>query len=167
MTVLANGRIYTMDDEATVAEAIVVRDGRVAFVGRELDVNPAAAEHVVDLGGRAVLPGLTDAHGHLMYLARGRFTLDAAGAPSEDAIARMVGERAAKTRSGDWISGRGWDLSGGADQGRRAAHDHARRRGRVPARRRDGGRREMTASRERAGAPAAMAQRGRRDASVA
>ena len=87
MTVLANGRIYTMDAMGTVAEALVVRDGRVAFAGRLADVNPAVGEPMIDLGGRAVLPGLTDAHGHLMYLARGRLTLDSGGARSEEAIA--------------------------------------------------------------------------------
>ena len=86
-----------------------MRDGRVAFVGRRRDVNPAAGEPVIDLGGRAVLPGLSDAHGHLMYLARARFTLDAGGARSEEDAARMVSERAGKAKRGDWISGRGWD----------------------------------------------------------
>ena len=109
MTVLANGRIYTMDAMGTVAEALVVRDGRVAFAGRLADVNPAVGESRIDLGGRAVLPGLTDAHGHLMYLARGRLTLDAGGARSEEAIAGKVGEAVARSRPGDWISGRGWD----------------------------------------------------------
>ena len=40
--------------------------------GAGSDVNARRAEDVLDLGGRAVLPGLVDAHGHLMYLARGR-----------------------------------------------------------------------------------------------
>jgi predicted amidohydrolase YtcJ len=109
MTVLANGRIYTMDAAGTVADALVVRDGRVVFAGRRADVNPRAGERAIDLGGRAVLPGLTDAHGHLMYLARGRLTLDTASMRSEEAIARKVGDAVARARPDDWISGRGWD----------------------------------------------------------
>src|SRR5262245_61220748 len=109
MTVLANGRIYTMDEAGTVADALVVRDGRVVFAGRRADINPAAGEPTIDLGGRTVLPGLTDAHGHLMYLARGRLTLDAAGMRSEEAIAGKVGDAVPRSRPGDWISGRGWD----------------------------------------------------------
>ena len=76
---LTNARIYTLDAAGTIADTLVVRDGRIAFVGRRADVNPDVGEAVHDLGGRAVLPGLVDAHGHLMHLARGRLSFDARG----------------------------------------------------------------------------------------
>jgi predicted amidohydrolase YtcJ len=106
---LTNARIHTLDADDTVADTLVVREGRIAFCGRRGEVNPAAGEPVVDLGGRAVLPGLVDGHGHLMHLARARFTLDAGGLRSEEAIAARVGEAAARTPRGEWIAGRGWD----------------------------------------------------------
>jgi predicted amidohydrolase YtcJ len=106
---LTNGRIHTMDAAASVVDSLVIRDGRVAFAGRRGDVNPAAGEPILDLGGRTVLPGLVDGHGHLMLLARARLELDLAAAGSEDEIARMVGVAAAGLRPGEWISGRGWD----------------------------------------------------------
>ena len=74
-----------------------------------MDVNVPAGEREIDLGGRAVLPGLVDAHGHLMYLARHRLTLDVTGLPSEAACAERAAGRAASTRAGEWITGRGWD----------------------------------------------------------
>jgi predicted amidohydrolase YtcJ len=106
---LTNGRIYLMDAWSTVVDTLIVRDGRVAFAGRRADVNVPAAEPVIDLGGRAVVPGLVDAHGHLMHLARGRLTLDAGGARSEGEVAERVAARAAKTPRGEWLGGRGWD----------------------------------------------------------
>src|SRR5262245_6015806 len=106
---LTNGRIYLMDAWDTVVDTLVVRAGRVAFAGRRADVNVSAAEEVVDLGGRAVVPGLVDAHGHLMHLARGRLTLDAGSARSEAEVAERVAARAAKTPPGEWLGGRGWD----------------------------------------------------------
>jgi predicted amidohydrolase YtcJ len=106
---LTNGRVYTMDAAGSVVDCLVVRDGRVAFAGRRADVNPAAGERTLDLGGRPVLPGLVDAHGHLMLLAKARLELDLSAAGSEEEIARMVGEVAARRRPGEWISGRGWD----------------------------------------------------------
>jgi hypothetical protein len=109
MTLLSNGRIHTMDAAGSVVDALVIRDGRVAFAGRRADVNPAAREPVVDLGGRTVLPGLVDGHGHLMLLARARLELDLAAARSEDEIAGMVARAAAGRRPGEWIAGRGWD----------------------------------------------------------
>jgi predicted amidohydrolase YtcJ len=128
---LTNGRVYTLDTHGTIADTLVVRDGRVAFVGRRAAVNPAPGEEIVDLGGRATLPGLVDAHGHLMHLARVRLTLDLRGCTSEEAAARRVAERAARLPRGEWISGRNWDqnLWPGAefpakDSLDRAAPDH-------------------------------------------
>src|ERR1700675_4748340 len=109
MTILTNARIHTLDERVTVADTLVVREGRVAFVGRASDVNAAVGEPTLDLGGRAVLPGLVDAHGHLMYMARGRMTLDVGGVSSEEAIAARVAAAAAVAPHGQWISGRGWD----------------------------------------------------------
>src|SRR5437588_12887372 len=106
---LTNGRIYLMDAWDTVVDTLVVRHGRVAFAGRRSEVNVAGAEEIVDLGGRAALPGLVDAHGHLMHLARGRLSLDVRGLDSEAATARRVGERAAGVPRGEWIGGRNWD----------------------------------------------------------
>ena len=69
---LTNGRIHTMDAAGSVVDCLVIRDGRVAFAGRRDEVNPAAGEATLHLGGRTVLPGLVDGHGHLMLLARAR-----------------------------------------------------------------------------------------------
>src|SRR3989475_1774423 len=113
---LTNGRIYLMDAWDTVVDTLVVRHGRVAFAGRRSEVNVAGAEEIVDLGGRAVVPGLVDAHGHLMHLARGRLTLDAGGARSEAEVAERVAARAAKTPRGEWLGGRGWDQNRWTDR---------------------------------------------------
>jgi predicted amidohydrolase YtcJ len=106
---LTNARIHTLDARGTVADTLLIRDGRIAFFGRRGDVNPSVGEPVLDLEGRVVLPGLVDGHGHLMHLARARFTLDAGGLTSEEAVARRVGEAAVRAPRGQWIAGRGWD----------------------------------------------------------
>jgi len=106
---LVNGVIHTLDARGTVADALLVQGGRVAFVGRRADVNPPAGAPVLDLGGRTVTPGLVDAHGHLSYLALGSFTLDLTGRRSEEEGAALVAEAAAGRPAGEWILGRGWD----------------------------------------------------------
>lgn len=106
---LSNGRIYTLDPGDRVVDTLVVRAGRIAFAGPRADVNAPAGEPEIDLGGRAVVPGLVDAHGHLMYLARLRLALDVAEVASEAASAERVAARALSTRAGEWITGRGWD----------------------------------------------------------
>jgi predicted amidohydrolase YtcJ len=106
---LVNGRIHTMDAVGSVVDTLVIRDGRVAFAGRRGDVNPAPGETTLDLGRRAVLPGLVDGHGHLMLLARARLELSLAGAASEEEAASAVRAAAAHRRPEEWITGRGWD----------------------------------------------------------
>jgi predicted amidohydrolase YtcJ len=107
--ILSNGRIYALDAHDRVVDTLVVRAGRVAFAGRRRDLNAPVGEPEIDLGGRAVLPGLVDAHGHLMYLARLRLTLDVAGLASEADCAERVAARASKAPARELIAGRGWD----------------------------------------------------------
>ena len=106
---LTNGRIHTMDAAGSVVDSLVIRDGRVLFAGRRGDINTSSGEVMVDLGGRAVLPGLVDGHGHLMLLAKARLELDLGAASSEEDVAAMVRAAAARRRPGEWIAGRGWD----------------------------------------------------------
>jgi predicted amidohydrolase YtcJ len=106
---ITNGRIYLMDRAHRVVDTLVVRDGRVTFAGRREDVNVPEDEPVLDLGGRAVLPGLVDGHAHLTVLARARLALDVSGLGSEEQVAERVAAAAARARPGEWITGRGWD----------------------------------------------------------
>ena len=106
---LTGGRIYTLDRAGRVVDTLLVQEGWIRFAGRRADVNPPAGEPVLVLGGRAVLPGLTDAHAHLMHLARARLAVDAGGALSEEDAAARVGAAAARLAPGEWIAGRGWD----------------------------------------------------------
>lgn len=61
-----NGIIYTADAHARRAEALAVREGRIAAVGRRAEVERlrGPATQVVDLGGRLLMPGLIDGHMH-------------------------------------------------------------------------------------------------------
>jgi predicted amidohydrolase YtcJ len=62
------GPILTMNDNAMRAEAVAVKDGRILAVGKQDDVLATKGEktEIIDLGGRALLPGFVDAHGHVM-----------------------------------------------------------------------------------------------------
>lgn len=65
--ILTNGRVLTVDRNDTVAEAVALGWGKVIGVGRSSDMLAARGPktQVVDLGGRIVIPGLTDPHVHL------------------------------------------------------------------------------------------------------
>jgi predicted amidohydrolase YtcJ len=61
------GPVLTMNDAGMRAEAVAVRDGRIVAVGTTADVMKlrGATTTVVDLAGRAMIPGFVDAHGHI------------------------------------------------------------------------------------------------------
>src|SRR5688500_13406330 len=115
--IVTNARIYTVDDARPHAQALAVRGGRVAFVG---DVPGALAlrgpsTRVVDLEGRTVLPGLVDAHGHLLGLGQALRTVDLTGTRSYDEVVARVVARAREVPAGTWVVGRGWDQNDWGD----------------------------------------------------
>jgi predicted amidohydrolase YtcJ len=80
-------------------------------VGDEAQVKPflGRATKKVDLAGRAVVPGLTDAHVHVESLGAALESLDLVGAASLDEARRRVAARAGALKAGEWLLGRGWD----------------------------------------------------------
>jgi predicted amidohydrolase YtcJ len=64
--VLLNGKIVTVDQEDSVAEAVALRGSRIEAVGSDEDVSKWIGEGtmVIDLLGKTVLPGLIDSHMH-------------------------------------------------------------------------------------------------------
>jgi hypothetical protein len=66
--VYVGGPIVTMDDGRPTAEAVAVMDGRIVAVGARAAVEQAhrgPATRLIDLGGRTMVPGFIDAHGHM------------------------------------------------------------------------------------------------------
>jgi predicted amidohydrolase YtcJ len=102
------GKIYTGVDAAPTAEAVLVRDGRIAWVGAERD-QPAAPASIptVDLKGAALFPGFTDGHAHLDGIGWRELTLNLEGSTSiAEAMARLTAW--AETHPEGPIVGRGW-----------------------------------------------------------
>jgi hypothetical protein len=66
--IYSGGPVITVDDANPRAEAVAVRAGRILAVGSADSVmkHKGANTRMVDLGGRAMLPGFVDAHGHIM-----------------------------------------------------------------------------------------------------
>jgi predicted amidohydrolase YtcJ len=66
--VLTNGKIITVDNRFTIAQAVAVKGDRFIAVGTNQDIAKFAGPNTrrIDLGGKAVIPGLIDAHAHLM-----------------------------------------------------------------------------------------------------
>lgn len=124
VTVFRGGRVVTGDAAGSRASAVAVVGGLVVAVGGDDAVAPylERADEVVDLGGRALLPGFLDAHAHPVNggVERARCDLTA----HEDAAAYLaaIGEYAARHPEREWVLGGGWSMDafpGGRPDNRR------------------------------------------------
>ena len=111
-------RIYTADTARPVAQAFAVRGDRIVFVGSRKDALSlrGPGTRVLKLGDRTVLPGLADAHAHLLNLGRFLRNVDLIGADSYEEVIDRVVARAKQMPPGTWILGRGWDQNRWADK---------------------------------------------------
>jgi predicted amidohydrolase YtcJ len=110
-TVLTAARIHTQDPRQPQATAIAWdAQGRLIAVGQaaELRKRYPAARHV-DAGKATVIPGLIDAHAHLMGLGDALLRADLTGAASQEEIVRRLQEFAKTAPADAWLQGWGWD----------------------------------------------------------
>ena len=108
---LFNAHVVTMNEKQPSAQAIAIRGGRILWVGNTAEAErlyPRPA-HATDLHGATVLPGIIDAHTHLMNLGESLVRLNLKDIPTEREIIERVKQRAASTAPGEWILGWGWD----------------------------------------------------------
>ncbi len=66
VVLLRGARVITMDGDAVIEDAdLVVRDNRIAAVGRSGQVSVPEGAHVIDVSGTTIMPGFVDVHAHL------------------------------------------------------------------------------------------------------
>jgi predicted amidohydrolase YtcJ len=109
--IFINGVIYTVNDKNEVAQAVEITGGKISAVGSTekllLNSNPGA--QIIDLKGRTVVPGLIDAHGHLLGLGRSLTMPDLVGTDSFAQVLDVIATYTESAAPGEWIVGRGWD----------------------------------------------------------
>jgi len=108
-TAFVNGRIITVDEAGSVAEAVAVKGGRILRVGSNEHVSGAIGEDtgVHDLGGRTMLPGLIDSHMHPgsygVFLVRG--IPCGPDVDSVDELLQRIEAKADDAPPGGWLLG--------------------------------------------------------------
>ncbi|HEY7820504.1 MAG TPA: amidohydrolase family protein, partial [Vicinamibacteria bacterium] len=111
--VLRGGPVITVDPADRVAEAVAVDGNRIAAVGTAAQIERfiGPSTRVVELRGRAVLPGFIDAHSHVEGLAESEHArlpihIPHSLATTADILTRLR-ERASEIPAGTWIVGQG------------------------------------------------------------
>jgi predicted amidohydrolase YtcJ len=108
--IFTNGHIITMNEDMPEAEAFAIKEGFITALGTNTKIRkayPLAEE--VDLGGKDVMPGIIESHGHMLNLGRIKMRVDLQGVNDPQEVVQKLRERVAETAPGEWIDGWGWD----------------------------------------------------------
>lgn len=104
--ILVNGKIVTVDDRFTIAQALAIKGGRVVAVGRTEDIRALAGSStkVIDVAGRTVIPGLIDNHAHFVRVAeKWHWEMRVDGITSRKQVLKMIEDRVRAAKPGQWI----------------------------------------------------------------
>jgi predicted amidohydrolase YtcJ len=105
-TVLFNGKILTVDKDFSVREALAISHGRVLATGTTAAIKKLAGENakLIDLGGRTVIPGLTDGHIHGIRAALTFGTeVNWIGVPTLKQALEKIRQAGKAQKPGSWI----------------------------------------------------------------
>ncbi|MGE5560024.1 MAG: amidohydrolase [Chloroflexota bacterium] len=123
--VLVGGRFYPMDQENQPFAALAIAGDRIVATGSvaEIDALAPAGCRRVDLGGRAVVPGLIDSHNHLTWYGFFLNQVDLNGVKSIAELQARISAHARSLRPGEWLTGGGWEQGAFADKRYPTRHD--------------------------------------------
>ncbi|MBT0608853.1 amidohydrolase [Aequorivita echinoideorum] len=113
---IKNATIYTVDKDFSIANALVVKDGKILEIGLKPELElKYKIEKTYDAKGNTVVPGLIDAHAHLYGLGLSLQNVDLVGTKSFDEILGKV-VAFQEEKNVDYIIGRGWDQNDWEDK---------------------------------------------------
>ncbi len=103
-----NGYTPTLDGKIERFSTLVFKDGKVVKYGDKDTIKQFPQAKAIDGEGKTLLPGLIDAHGHIIGLGNNLQRLDLRGIPSAEAAGKKL-QTYAKSNPDKWLVGRGWD----------------------------------------------------------
>ena len=107
--IYTNGKIYTLDKNNTIVEAVAVSEGRILALGKTKELTDKySSSKVIDLKGKTVVPGFIDAEGNLMEFSRNLSFVDLRGTRKVEEIVKRVTDRVKTAKDNEWIGGFGW-----------------------------------------------------------
>jgi predicted amidohydrolase YtcJ len=109
--ILKNGLVYSVDQDRSWAQGVVISDGRIVYVGSNEGLEPfvSSSSAVIDLNGKMVLPGFSDAHAHPSHAMDYVENISLYQLDSIDAYLQAVREYAEKRTDAELLRGSGWD----------------------------------------------------------
>ncbi len=108
--ILANARVYTVEEKQPWAEAVAIKDGKIVAVGTSAAVGKlrGTATRTVDLGGKLVLPAFGDAHAHPLFGALSRSRCPLQGGKTIAEYQALIAKCVAAAPGDGALYGIGW-----------------------------------------------------------
>lgn len=107
--IVHHAKIYSVDDSFRICEAMAISGGKILATGTDKDIlSRYQAEQMINADGKAVFPGLIDAHCHFTGYATDMWKCELFGTKSFGEVVAKITEYAPKSPI-HWIYGRGWD----------------------------------------------------------
>ena len=108
--VLLGGKVYTLDSENSIIQAVAMKDGKILAVGSDEKISSYIVENstVIELGGKTVTPGFIDSHGHLFYTGSALLSVDLSYVANYEVLVAKVAESVKNVEPGQWVIGTGW-----------------------------------------------------------
>ena len=104
-----NATIYTVNASFSIAEAMLVTDGKIIATGKKDDLEKTyTIKEKLDAGGKFIYPGFIDAHAHFVGYADGLTRANLVGTKSWEEILDKLKSFDSTNKEG-WLIGRGWD----------------------------------------------------------
>ena len=109
--IITHANIWTVDPSRPRAQAVAILGDRIVAVGSDQEINAwrGPQTHVLDAGGKLLLPGFNDAHVHFVDGGASLDSVQLKDAASPQEFARRIGEQAKKIGKGEWVLNGEWD----------------------------------------------------------
>lgn len=108
--IVHNAKIYTVDSNFTIQQAVAIKDGRFLGTGTNKEIfEKYSSNEVLDAAGDAIYPGFYDAHCHFFGLAEGMHQVNLIGVKSLHELIASIKDFRTKYPNEKWIRGYGWD----------------------------------------------------------
>jgi predicted amidohydrolase YtcJ len=106
-------RVRTLDPDKPTAEAIAVQRDKIVAVGSSSELRSKYSRaQVVSLPEATIVPGLVDAHAHLLGLGSSLSVVSFVGTQSLEGVLERAKNPPPSSYQGEWLIGRGWDQNG-------------------------------------------------------
>lgn len=110
-TLYYNGKIKTLDNQNSIVEAIGIKNGKIVFLGSNLETSSIKCDKRVDLNGKLLLPGFVDSHLHMAHFAFVENTVKLYSCKSADEAVMTLKKYSEKDENKNlkWFFARGWN----------------------------------------------------------